>query len=37
MHRLVQLSTQNWLEMQSTLGDYKEEAVKMLSAKFPDG
>lgn len=34
MHRLVQLSTQNWLEMQSTLGDYQEEAVKMLSAKF---
>ncbi len=37
MHRLVQLSTQNWLEMESTHVAYKEEALQMLSAKFPSG
>lgn len=37
MHRLVQLSTQNWLEMEGTHVAYKEEALQMLSAKFPSG
>lgn len=37
MHRLVQLSTQNWLEMKGTHLAYKAEALEMLSAKFPSG
>lgn len=37
MHRLVQLSTQNWLEMEGTHLAYKGKALEMLSAKFPSG
>ncbi len=36
MHRLVQLSTQNWLEMEGTHAVYREEALYMMSAEFPD-
>ncbi|KAI9858313.1 MAG: hypothetical protein M1813_007588 [Trichoglossum hirsutum] len=37
MHRLVQLATQHWLEMQKTKELYQEEAMKLLSERFPNG
>jgi tetratricopeptide (TPR) repeat protein len=37
MHRLVQLSTQNWLELQNTKEIYQEEAIEILSRRFPSG
>ncbi|KAH0565984.1 hypothetical protein GP486_000611, partial [Trichoglossum hirsutum] len=37
MHRLVQLSTRNWLDSQKTRETHQEEAVKLLSDNFPSG
>ncbi|KAH0542520.1 hypothetical protein FGG08_003116 [Glutinoglossum americanum] len=37
MHRLVQLSIRNWLELQSMREMYQEEAVELLSEEFPSG
>jgi tetratricopeptide (TPR) repeat protein len=37
MHRLVQLATQNWLKNHEETTRYQEEAVKLLSERFPSG
>src|SRR5204862_1442602 len=37
MHRLVQLSTQKWLELQGSITKWQEEALRLLSEKFPQG
>ena len=35
MHRLVQLSTLKWLEMQNEKPKWQEKALRLLSANFP--
>ena len=37
MHRLVQVSTLKWLEMQSEKLKWQEGALRLLSANFPNG
>jgi hypothetical protein len=37
IHRLVQVSTQSWLELQSEIAKWQEEALKVLTAAFPSG
>jgi tetratricopeptide (TPR) repeat protein len=37
IHRLVQVSTQRWLELQGETAKWQEEALKVLSAAFPSG
>src|SRR6202008_2014788 len=37
MHRLVQLSTRNWLKLQNMKEACQEEAVELLSERFPNG
>ena len=37
MHRLVQLSTLMWLEMQNEKLKWQDRALQILSAKFPSG
>jgi len=37
MHPLVQLSTRKWLEMHREIEQRKEEALGLLSLKFPNG
>ncbi|KAI9869294.1 MAG: hypothetical protein M1813_000083 [Trichoglossum hirsutum] len=37
MHRLVQLSTLNWLKSQNRTEVCQEEALELLSEKFPNG
>ncbi|KAI9853499.1 MAG: hypothetical protein M1813_002204, partial [Trichoglossum hirsutum] len=37
IHRLVQLSIRIWLELEGTLSDWQEEALTLLSEKFPLG
>jgi tetratricopeptide (TPR) repeat protein len=37
MHRLVQLSIQNWLELQNTRKACQEETMEILSRMFPSG
>lgn len=37
MHRLVQLSTLKWLEMQNEITKWQEAALRLLSANFPIG
>ena len=37
LHRLVQLATQKWLELQGTKEKWQEEALLVLSDKFPSG
>jgi tetratricopeptide (TPR) repeat protein len=37
MHRLVQLSTQNWLELQGTKERWQVEALELLAERFPSG
>ncbi|MCJ1262558.1 hypothetical protein MMC22_002428 [Lobaria immixta] len=37
MHRLVQLSTLKWLEMQNEKPKWQERALGLLSANFPNG
>jgi tetratricopeptide (TPR) repeat protein len=37
MHRLVQLSTQNWLELQGTKARWQVEALELLAERFPSG
>ncbi|MCJ1252082.1 hypothetical protein MMC30_009320 [Trapelia coarctata] len=36
MHRLVQLTTQKWLELRSELSDLKTEGLRVLSEHYPD-
>lgn len=36
MHRLVQLSTQRWLDLQDEKYQWQEEAVRLLSERFPN-
>ena len=36
MHRLVQLATRDWLEVQGKSGEYKGQAVELLSKAFPN-
>jgi tetratricopeptide (TPR) repeat protein len=37
IHRLVQLSTQNWLELQDTKARWQDEALELLAERFPSG
>jgi tetratricopeptide (TPR) repeat protein len=37
IHRLVQVSTQRWLELQGETAKWREEALKVLTAAFPSG
>jgi hypothetical protein len=37
MHRLVQLSTQKWLEMHAELQGWRERYIGILGAAFPTG
>jgi tetratricopeptide (TPR) repeat protein len=37
MHRLVQLSTQRWLEAERKIAQWQREALKLLSKVFPEG
>ncbi|RDW85279.1 hypothetical protein BP6252_02869 [Coleophoma cylindrospora] len=37
MHRLVQLATRNWLELSGQLGQYRGQAIVMLSKAMPTG
>ena len=37
MHRLVQLSTQSWLELQDTKARWQVEALELLAERFPSG
>ena len=37
IHRLVQVSTQKWLELQGETAKWREEALKVLTAAFPSG
>lgn len=37
MHRLVQVSTLRWLEMQNEKRLWQEEALRVLAKKFPEG
>ena len=37
IHRLVQVSTQKWLELQDETAKWREEALKILTAAFPSG
>ena len=37
MHRLVQLSTQKWLEMRGELVEWQERYIDMMGAVFPNG
>ena len=37
IHRLVQISTQRWLELQGETAKWQEEALKALAAAFPSG
>ena len=37
IHRLVQISTQRWLELQGETAKWREEALKVLTAAFPSG
>jgi tetratricopeptide (TPR) repeat protein len=37
MHRLVQLSTQNWLDLQDTKNQYQDKALELLAERFPNG
>jgi tetratricopeptide (TPR) repeat protein len=37
IHRLVQISTQTWLELQSETAKWQEEALEILTAAFPSG
>jgi hypothetical protein len=37
IHRLVQVSTQRWLELQGETTKWQEEALKVLTAAFPSG
>ncbi|RDL35854.1 uncharacterized protein BP5553_06466 [Venustampulla echinocandica] len=37
MHRLVQLSTQNWLELQGTKAKWQAKALGLLAGRFPSG
>ena len=37
IHRLVQISTQRWLELQGETAKWREEALKVLTAAFPFG
>jgi hypothetical protein len=36
IHRLVQLSVHSWLEHQSQLTHYEEEAIALVADKFPN-
>ena len=36
MHRLVQLSTQKWLEMHAQLQAWREQYIDILGGSFPD-
>lgn len=36
LHRLVQVFTQNWLELQGKREDFEEAALRLLSVKFAD-
>ncbi|KAI9777872.1 MAG: hypothetical protein M1839_008549 [Geoglossum umbratile] len=35
IHRLVQLSTRHWLQLQNERDEYQEEAIELLSEEFP--
>jgi len=35
MHRLVQLATQSWLQLQGVLSKWREQALSLLSESFP--
>ena len=37
IHRLVQVSTQKWLEHQGEMAKWREEALKVLTVAFPSG
>lgn len=37
IHRLVQFSTQKWLDFQGTLVKWQEDALRLLSETFPSG
>jgi tetratricopeptide (TPR) repeat protein len=37
MHRLVQLATQRWLDLHGTSTKWQEQALRVLSEKFPPG
>jgi Tfp pilus assembly protein PilF len=37
IHRLVQISTQRWLELQGETAKWREEALEVLTAEFPSG
>ncbi|KAI9860949.1 MAG: hypothetical protein M1813_005628 [Trichoglossum hirsutum] len=37
IHRLVQVSTQRWLELRGETAKWQEEALKVLTAAFPSG
>jgi tetratricopeptide (TPR) repeat protein len=37
MHRLVQLSTQRWLEVEGEIVQWQQKALKLLSKVFPEG
>ena len=37
IHRLVQVSTQRWLELQGETARWQEEALKILTVAFPSG
>ena len=37
LHRLVQLATQRWLEMQDTIGKWQEKALTVVAGIFPSG
>ncbi|KFY17491.1 hypothetical protein V492_00633, partial [Pseudogymnoascus sp. VKM F-4246] len=37
MHRLVQLSTRKWVELNGQLEKWRSEAIKVIARQFPDG
>ncbi|KAL8941379.1 MAG: hypothetical protein Q9216_002283 [Gyalolechia sp. 2 TL-2023] len=37
MHRLIQIAVRTWLQFKGTLLEWKEEATRVLSVKFPSG
>ena len=37
LHRLVQLATRKWLELQGTKGKWQEQALRVLQKEFPRG
>jgi tetratricopeptide (TPR) repeat protein len=37
MHRLVQVATHRWLDLQGKLAQWQEKAIQLISNNFPDG